>query len=641
MLIDELGPFLFDHLEAAAIPCAAFDLHQRLGWANDAFLRLAGLTADQARARECHRIWGLEVRCEGCPVARVLAGEAPEAFELAPGPLACTASTQGPWVHEASPLRDRAGGLIGALLMVTDVSSQRRSEAEFQLVFHEMADAFAVHELILDGDGRPSDYRFLSVNPAFERLTGLRAAQILGRTVREVIPQIEPFWIETYGEVVATGEPRFFDHFTQPLGRHYEVKAFRTAPLRFATLFVDVTERKRQEQERERLRDQLAQARRMEAIGRLAGGVAHEFNNMLNIILANAEMALEDLPLFGPHHEAVSQIRSAARRSAALTSQLLAFARKQPIAPKMMELNAHVVTLSSLLRRLLGEGIQMEWRPSTEPADVLMDPSQVDQILTNLCVNARDAMDGAGRITLETSVVDITEADCLEAAEATPGRYVMLAVTDTGCGMDAETRAHLFEPFYTTKSMDKGTGLGLATVHGIVSQNDGFICVRSAPGAGTTFHVLLPLRDPGVRTPVPVARPVDTLGTETLLLVEDEPEILHVARRILERHGYRVLAAPGAGEALALAAEHRAQIRLLITDVIMPVMNGDELARRVRALVPGIRVLFMSGYTADHIVWHGVLEPGVHFIQKPFTKADFTGTIRRILDMPGGDPASS
>ncbi len=517
---------------------------------------------------------------------------------------------------------------------------QEPHEIEYQLVFHEMTDAFAVHEMIFDDAGAPVDYRFLSVNPAFARMTGLDPSGIVGKTVREVIPGIEPFWIETYGELVRSGVPRFFEHESRGLGRHYEVKAYRTSPSRFACLFVDVTERKREARERERLLEQLAQARKMESIGRLAGGVAHDFNNMLNVILANAEMALEDLPLFGPHHEAVSQIRAAARRSAALTGQLLAFARKQPISPRPLELNEHVGKLITMLRRLLGEEITLDWRPCPSAVGVQMDPSQVDQILTNLCVNARDAMEEGGRIVIETAVVDVAEADCAEASEAVPGRYGTITVTDTGCGMDAETQARLFEPFFTTKSMGRGTGLGLATVHGIVSQNDGFICVKSEPGRGTTFRVLIPSREEGPAPEAPAPRPLETLGTETLLLVEDEPEILHVARRILERHGYRVLIAAHPESALEQVKAHAAELRLLVTDVIMPGMNGGELAARVKALVPGLRVLFMSGYTADYIARHGVLEPGVHFIQKPFTKADFTRTIRMILDSTPGAPAS-
>jgi len=514
------------------------------------------------------------------------------------------------------------------------------SELEYRLVFHEMDDAFALHELILDGEGRPVDYRFLSVNPAFERMTGLIASEILGKTVREVIPQIEPIWIQTYGEVVLTGEPRLFEQESRGLGRYYEVKAYRTGPSRFACLFVDITRRRRDVQERERLLDQLAQARRMESIGRLAGGVAHDFNNMLNVILSNAEMALEDLPLFGPHHEAVSRIRSAARRSAALTAQLLAFARKQPIQPRPLELNDHVGKLLVMLRRLLGEDLVLDWRPCEGALGVHMDPSQVDQILTNLCVNARDAMEEGGRITIETGRVELGEADCDEAAEASPGTYAMVAVTDTGCGMDEETQAHLFEPFYTTKAIGRGTGLGLATVYGIVSQNGGIICVSSVPDFGSVFRVLLPWREAAEAPRAQAAaRSSETMGSETLLLVEDEPEILHVAQRILERHGYRVLVAAGPEEALAQAREHGASIHLMITDVVMPGMNGGELAKRLRPLVPGLRILFMSGYTAEYIARHGVLDPGVHFIQKPFTKADFTRTIRLILDSAPGAPA--
>ncbi len=507
-----------------------------------------------------------------------------------------------------------------------------QSLEQFRDLFEQMLDGFALHEMIFDEQGRPVDYRFLAVNPAFERMTGLHGSDLIGRTVLEVMPGTEAHWIETYGKVVQTGEPVFFENHAAALGRHFEVKAYRCGPGQFTCIFADVTERKRAEQEREKLREQLAQSQKLESIGRLAGGVAHDFNNMLNIILSNTEMALEDVPLYGQLHEALSEVQKAARRSAALTAQLLAFARKQPVVPRRLDLNARVDGMLKMLRRLIGEDIELVWQPGTGIGAILMDPSQLDQVLANLCVNARDAIEGSGRITIDTADVDLAETDCANLADAAPGPYVMLRVSDTGQGMDEETRGHLFEPFFTTKALGKGTGLGLATVFGIVSQNNGAICVRSEPGKGTTFRIFLPRQVETSAAVAPEAPRVDVFGSETLLLVEDEPEILHVARRILERHGYRVLIAATPAEALSLAAAHAAEIRLLVSDVIMPEMNGRDLARRLIELIPGLKCLFMSGYTADYIAHHGVLDEGVHFIQKPFSKKAFTEMVRQVLD---------
>jgi len=530
------------------------------------------------------------------------------------------------------PERDSGGEVQGVVTLARDVTQERRTQREYRSLFREMLDGFALHEMIYDAHGNPSDYRFLAVNPAFERMTGLSAEQIVGKTVLEVMPGTEMHWIETYGKVVQTGAPVFFENYATSLGRHFEVKAFRCAPGQFTCIFSDVTERLRAEQERERLREQLAQAQKMESIGRLAGGVAHDFNNMLNIILSNAEMALEDVPLFSPLHEAVSQIQKAAKRSAALTAQLLAFARKQPVVPRRLDLNARVEGMLKMLRRLIGEDIELAWQPGVEVGTILMDPSQLDQVLANLCVNARDAIEGGGRITIETADVVLAETDCANLAEAVPGPYVMLMVSDTGQGMDEQTRARLFEPFFTTKALGKGTGLGLATIFGIVSQNNGAICVRSEVGQGTTFRIFLPRQVEVAAPVVQEATRADVFGSETLLLVEDEPEILHVARRILERHGYHVLIAATPAEAILQATEHAAEIRLLVSDVIMPEMNGRDLARRLIALIPDLKCLFMSGYTADYIAHHGVLDEGVHFIQKPFSKKAFTEMVRQVLD---------
>jgi signal transduction histidine kinase len=393
----------------------------------------------------------------------------------------------------------------------------------------------------------------------------------------------------------------------------------------------DITERKRAEEVREKLQSQLTQAQKMESVGRLAGGVAHDFNNMLQAILGNAAMALQDLPPDSPLREFLEEIEKSGKRSADLTRQLLAFARKQTIAPKVLDLNDTVAGMLKMLRRLIGEDIELAWIPGPNLWPVKMDPSQLDQVLANLCVNARDAIDGVGTVRIETTNATLDDTYVATHPEAVAGAYVLLAVSDTGKGMDAETRSHLFEPFFTTKELGKGTGLGLATVFGIVKQNLGLISVYSEPGQGTTFKVYLPRAEEQAQTTVTAALKRDLHGKETVLLVEDEEQVLTLASRILQQQGYTVLAAATPEAALELANREAGQIQLLITDVVMPGMNGRELYERLKEVQPELRCLYMSGYTADVIAHRGVLEGGVHFLQKPFTIEALAGGVREAL----------
>jgi two-component system cell cycle sensor histidine kinase/response regulator CckA len=397
----------------------------------------------------------------------------------------------------------------------------------------------------------------------------------------------------------------------------------------------DITERKRVEAERAQIEAQLQQAQKMESVGRLAGGVAHDFNNMLGVILGHAELALNDLDPAQALYDDLMEIRTAAGRSADLTRQLLAFARKQTVAPRVLDLNETVGAMLAMLRRLIGEDIDVVWRPDKNPWSIRMDPSQVDQILANLCVNARDAIAGVGKVTIETENTTCDEARCANHPGSIPGEYVRLTVSDDGCGMNEETLSHLFEPFFTTKVVGKGTGLGLATVYGIVKQNHGFADVDSGPGRGTRFMIYLPRHVGGA------GQAQTNLGAEpagrrhdTILLVEDDRAVLKMTSKMLAGQGYSVLAARSPAEAIRLAAERAAEIHLLLTDVVMPGMNGRELAATLLSLYPRLKCLFMSGYTADVIADHGVLEQGVQFIQKPFSMDDLAAKIRDALDAP-------
>ncbi|MBF0233136.1 MAG: PAS domain S-box protein [Desulfamplus sp.] len=398
-------------------------------------------------------------------------------------------------------------------------------------------------------------------------------------------------------------------------------------------VFLDITESKQAEAEREKLQAQLTQAQKMESVGRLAGGVAHDFNNMLGIILGHADMILEEMYPDQPLYADLTEIRKAGERSADLTRQLLAFARKQTVAPKVIDLNKTVEGMLNMLRRLIGEDIDMAWIPGEKVWPVKIDPAQIDQVLANLCVNARDAIADVGKVTIETGNTVLDEEHCKEHAGFVPGDYTLLAVSDSGCGMDAETLGNIFEPFFTTKELGKGTGLGLATIYGVVKQNNGFINVYSEPGQGTTFSIYLP-RHRAKEAPLPdkeAIRPA-ALGHETILLVEDEPAILRMTTMMLERTGYKVLAAGTPGEAIALARERAGEIHLLMTDVVMPEMNGRDLAKNLLSLYPNLKRLFMSGYTADVIAHHGVLDKGVQFIQKPFSMKQLGTKVREVLD---------
>ncbi len=425
--------------------------------------------------------------------------------------------------------------------------------------------------------------------------------------------------------ILWNGQSKWFE-LTERFIEHTE-----SSPL-LLSQFRDVTRQKLEEAEKARLQERLAQAEKTESIGRLAGGVAHDFNNMLQVILGNTALALEETPRGSPLHQAMEEIHSSAQRSADLTRQLLTFARKQTVSPKILDLNETVASLLKMLQRLIGENIQLIWIPGNDLWPVKIDPAQVDQVLVNLCVNARDAIVETGRISIKTANSRFDEARVRAHPDCAPGDYVVLTVTDDGGGMDEIALANLFEPFFTTKQIGKGTGLGLATVFGIVKQNRGFIEAHSRPGKGATFTISLPRSEAPVAAPASRVQQAPLRGNETVLLVEDEEQILSLARRILTQYGYHVLATPSPNAALQMAREHSEPIQLLITDVIMPEMNGKELRQRLALLKPGIRCLYISGYTADVIAQHGVLEAGTHSLQKPFSVQTLTDKVREVME---------
>ncbi len=477
--------------------------------------------------------------------------------------------------------------------------------------------------------------KVLSVNAAVVRMLGYDSASEVLRldmardvyadpAERQRLVDRDTYTDRQYDDVEATWKRKDGHLLTVQLS----VRAVRngTGHVEYYETFVrDVTDQRR-------LQQQLLQSQKMEAVGRLAGGIAHDFNNLLTVITSYSDLLLEDLGTDDPKRSDVEQVRKAADGAAALTRQLLAFSRQQVVEPRVVSLNAVVESLQKILRRVLGEDVDLATTPGADLGAVRADVGQLEQVLMNLAVNARDAMPTGGKLTIETGNVEHDPAFARGQGAAAVRQFVMLAVTDTGVGMDEATKARIFEPFFTTKAPGKGTGLGLATVYGIVQQSGGFIWVYSEPGHGTTFKIYLPRVDAPAEGAVVAAVGPVARGTETVLLAEDSAAVRAVARQVLERQGYTVLEAPDGELALQLAQRHSGPIHLLLTDVVMPGMSGRQLADRLALARPDMKVLYASGYTDDSVVRHGVLEEGTPYLQKPFTPESLARKVRDVLD---------
>jgi PAS domain S-box-containing protein len=528
----------------------------------------------------------------------------------------------------------------GVVVTYGDISARKRAEQDYQTLFREMLDGFALHEIICDPKGCPVDYRFIAVNPAFEHMTGLKAASIVGRTVMEVMPETEPYWIETYGKVALTGEPAFFESYSSELKKHFEVTAFQPAANQFACIFADITDRQKAKEEKAKLDAQLQQAQKMESIGSLASGIAHDLNNILFPISGLSEMLLDDISPDTPEHKSIEQIHKSAKRGSDLVKQILAFSRQSNPQKLPIRIQPILEEALKLVQATIPRNIEVKSHINTDCGMIFGDPTQIHQIAMNLITNAFHAVEQtSGTIDIsvkETAIVSFAEKEDL-SFHAIPGdimacRYACITVSDTGTGIDKTLIDKIFDPYFTTKELGKGTGLGLSVVHGIVKEHGGDIRVCSEAGKGTTFNIYLPLLEGARDSKTAAVIKQYPTGCERILLVDDEEPIVLMVQMMLEKLGYHITVRTSSQDALATFKANTASFDLVISDRGMPNMTGDQLAGELISIRPGIPIILCTGFSNENDVKRAKAMGVKGFLMKPVTIGNLAEMVRKVLD---------
>ncbi len=546
--------------------------------------------------------------------------------------LICKDGNSLPVEGNFSILYSAAGQPQGLLSINRDISDRKIAEQNYQTLFQEMLDGFALHEIICDNAGTPVDYRFLAVNRAFERMTNLKAADVVGRTVLDVLPGIEHHWIDTYGRVALTGEPAYFENTSEDLHKHLIVTAFRPAQGQFACIFSDITDQKKAETEREYLQSQLIHAQKMEAIGTLAGGIAHDFNNILGAILGYAEMVREDSPEGSLAARDLDQVLIAGHRAKELVKQILAFSRQTETERIPLQLAIIVKEAIKLLRASIPTTIAIEQDLDMQCDLILADPTQVHQILMNLCTNAFHAMEAdGGTLSISLKMKTLSDKELFHEPQLVPGKYIQLSVRDTGTGIEPEIQKKIFDPYFTTKETGKGTGMGLAITHGIIKSYGGFITCESRLGEGTVFTITLPVSMENILPESNVDNPMIT-GTERILLVDDEQMLADMGKIMLERLGYKVTVQMDSLEALTTFQNQPDAFDLVVTDQTMPGMTGADLARKILQIKPELPIILCTGYSSM-ITEEKARSLGIKgFALKPLTRKNIAQLIRKVME---------
>jgi len=535
------------------------------------------------------------------------------------------------WCH-AVPVFDKNGKFTHFQGFNIDISERKQAERNYQALFEKMLDGFALHEIIVDAAGDPIDYRFLAVNPAFERMTGLKGADLVGRTVLEVMPDTERCWIETYGRVALTGQPTHFDDYSAALDKYFEVTAYRPAPGQFACIFIDITDKKAAEEEKKKLQAQLQQAQKMEAIGTLAGGIAHDFNNILGAVLGYAEMARDDCATGSLVAQDLDQAIKAGLRAKDLVKQILAFSRQAESEAIPLQPAVIIKETLKMLRSSLPSTISIEQNLAGDTGLILADPTQIHQIIMNLCTNAFHAMEESGgtlSLTLERHTLG--RSDLAGHPQARAGDFIHLAIGDTGKGINPEIRNKIFDPFFTTKEVGKGTGMGLSIVDGIVKSYGGFVSCDSRVGEGSVFHISLPALTDAAALPEEQVVEIIPVGSEHILFIDDEEMLSEMGQNMLQRLGYRVTVRRSSLEALTAFQNQPEAYDLVITDQTMPGMTGIDLARRMLQIRPEMPIILCTGYSSQ-ISEDKAKSAGIRgFALKPLAKKDLAVLIRKVL----------